>query len=43
MDPGERATRLRQTLPLVGALTAEERERIARGRPLRRDAASRDS
>jgi hypothetical protein len=40
VDPGERATRLRQTLPFVGALTAEERERIARERPPRRDAAS---
>ena len=40
VDPGERATRLRQTLPFVGALTAEERERIARERPGRRDAAS---
>ena len=40
VDPGERATRLRQTLPFVGALTAEERERIARERPGRSDAAS---
>jgi len=29
VDPGERATRLRQTLPFVGVLTAEERERLA--------------
>jgi len=43
VDPSERATRLRQTLPFVGALTPKERERIARERPARRDAASRDS
>ena len=29
IDPGERATRLRQTLPFVGVLTPEERERLA--------------
>ncbi len=40
VDPSERATRLRQTLPFVGALTAEERERIARERPARRGAPS---
>jgi hypothetical protein len=28
-DPGERATRLRQTLPFLGVLTSEERERLA--------------
>jgi len=43
VDPGERATRLRQTLPFVGALTAAERERIARERVLRRDTAASDS
>jgi hypothetical protein len=29
IDPGERATRLRQTLPFLGVLTREERERLA--------------
>lgn len=29
IDPGERATRLRQTLPFLGVLTPEERERLA--------------
>jgi DNA-binding MarR family transcriptional regulator len=43
VDPGERATRLRQTLPFVGALTADERERIARERPARRHTGSSDS
>src|SRR5262249_46541609 len=43
VDRGERATRLRQTLPFVGALTAAERERIAAERVLRRDAAASDS
>ena len=48
VDPGERATRLRQTLPFVGALTAEERARVARKRIARargsvRDAGSSDS
>jgi hypothetical protein len=43
VDPGERATRLRQTLPFVGALTAAERERIARERASLRDLDSSDS
>src|SRR5262245_5376560 len=42
VDPGERATRLRQTLPFVDALTANQRKQRTRHRVARRDVASKD-
>ncbi len=41
IDPGERATRLRQTLPFAEVLSAEERGRIAATASDRRDSGSR--